>query len=94
VYLVKARAQAILAYVLFVIASHPNPLHPGRDSNRRPSLFPQNFTASEVFVQGLAGVVNQQDVESMIRAQKKMCVFFWVPFLGEGAVDQNYRELQ
>ena len=32
----------------------------------------QNYTASEVFVQGLAGLVNQQDVESMIRAQKKM----------------------
>ena len=32
----------------------------------------QNYSASEVFVQGLAGVVNQQDVESMIRAQKKM----------------------
>ena len=32
----------------------------------------QNYTASEVFVQGLAGVVNQQDVEAMIRAQKKM----------------------
>jgi hypothetical protein len=32
----------------------------------------QNYTASEVFVQGLAGLVNHQDVESMIRAQKKM----------------------
>lgn len=32
----------------------------------------QNYTAAEVFVQGLAGLVNQQDVESMIRAQKKM----------------------
>ena len=32
----------------------------------------QNYTASEVFVQGLAGIVNQQDVEAMIRAQKKM----------------------
>jgi len=32
----------------------------------------ENYTASEVFVQGLAGLVNQQDVESMIRAQKKM----------------------
>ena len=32
----------------------------------------QNYTADEVFVQGLAGLVNQQDVESMIRAQKKM----------------------
>ena len=32
----------------------------------------QNYSASEVFVQGIAGVVNQQDVEAMIRAQKKM----------------------
>jgi len=32
----------------------------------------QNYTASEVLVQGLAGVVNQQDVEMMVRAQKKM----------------------
>ena len=32
----------------------------------------QNFSASEVFVQSLAGVVNQQDVEAMIMAQKKM----------------------
>ena len=32
----------------------------------------QNYGAGEVFVQGLAGVVNQQDVEAMIRAQKKM----------------------
>lgn len=32
----------------------------------------QNYTASEVFVQGLAGLVNQSDVESMIRAQKQM----------------------
>ena len=31
-----------------------------------------NYEASEVFVQGLAGLVNQQDVESMIRAQKRM----------------------
>ncbi|KAL0271644.1 UNVERIFIED_CONTAM: hypothetical protein PYX00_008671 [Menopon gallinae] len=32
----------------------------------------QNYTASEVFVQGLAGIVDQQDVQSMIRAQKQM----------------------
>ncbi|XP_012285591.1 kxDL motif-containing protein CG10681 [Orussus abietinus] len=32
----------------------------------------QNYTAPEVFVQGLAGIVDQQDVESMIRAQKQM----------------------
>ncbi|CAH0384432.1 unnamed protein product [Bemisia tabaci] len=32
----------------------------------------QNYTAPEVFIQGLAGLVDQQDVESMIRAQKRM----------------------
>lgn len=32
----------------------------------------QNYTAPEVFVQGLAGIVNQGDVELMIRAQKQM----------------------
>lgn len=34
----------------------------------------QNYTAPEVFVQGLAGIVNQGDVEVMIRAQKQMYV--------------------
>lgn len=32
----------------------------------------QNYTAPEVFVQGLAGIVNQGDVAVMIRAQKQM----------------------
>merc|ERR1712051_197117 len=32
----------------------------------------QNYTASEVMVQGLAGVVNQGDVEEMVRAQNEM----------------------
>lgn len=32
----------------------------------------QNYTAAEVFVQGLAGIVNQGDVEHMIRGQKQM----------------------
>lgn len=32
----------------------------------------QNYTASEVFVQGLAGLVNFGDVEIMIRHQKQM----------------------
>ena len=32
----------------------------------------QNFTPPEVFVQGLAGFIQQQDVEAMIRAQKQM----------------------
>ncbi|XP_066249466.1 kxDL motif-containing protein CG10681 [Euwallacea similis] len=32
----------------------------------------QNYTAPEVFVQGLAGMVDQLDVEAMIRAQKQM----------------------
>ncbi|XP_053953940.1 kxDL motif-containing protein CG10681 [Anastrepha ludens] len=31
-----------------------------------------NYTAAEVFIQGLAGLVNQGDVETMIRAQKQM----------------------
>lgn len=34
----------------------------------------RNYTAPEVFIQGLAGIVDQQDVESMIRAQKQMWV--------------------
>lgn len=34
----------------------------------------QNYTAPEVFIQGLAGIVNQEDVESMIIAQKEMYV--------------------
>ncbi|XP_063629509.1 kxDL motif-containing protein CG10681 [Cydia splendana] len=32
----------------------------------------QNYTAPEVFVQGLAGMVDQTDVETIIRAQKNM----------------------
>lgn len=32
----------------------------------------QNYTAPEVFVQGLAGIVNQGDVEELILAQKQM----------------------
>ncbi|XP_038218396.1 kxDL motif-containing protein CG10681 [Zerene cesonia] len=32
----------------------------------------QNYSAPEVFVQGLAGMVDQSDVESIIRAQKTM----------------------
>lgn len=32
----------------------------------------QNFTPPEVFVQGMAGFINQNDVEAMIRAQKQM----------------------
>lgn len=32
----------------------------------------QNYTAPEVFIQGLAGIVNQKDVETMICAQKQM----------------------
>lgn len=35
----------------------------------------QNYTAPEVFIQGIAGIVNQEDVESMIIAQKEMQVF-------------------
>ena len=32
----------------------------------------QNFTGPEVFVQGLAGMVNQQDVETIIGSQRYM----------------------
>lgn len=32
----------------------------------------QNYSAPEVFIQGLAGIVDQLDVETMIRAQKQM----------------------
>ena len=32
----------------------------------------QNFTPPEVFVQGMAGFINQDDVQAMIRAQKLM----------------------
>lgn len=31
-----------------------------------------NYTAAESFIQGLSGMVNQSDVETMIRAQKQM----------------------
>jgi len=36
----------------------------------------QNFTAPEVFVQGLAGMVNQTDVEAIIQSQKYMMTRF------------------
>ena len=32
----------------------------------------QNYGAAEVLVQGMAGMVDQRDVEAIIRAQKKM----------------------
>nr|CAG4641160.1 EOG090X0CBU [Eulimnadia texana] len=32
----------------------------------------QNFSAPEVFIQGLAGLVDQRDVEEVVRAQKQM----------------------
>lgn len=32
----------------------------------------QNYTAPEVFVQHIAGIVNQGDVEVIVRAQKQM----------------------
>lgn len=34
----------------------------------------QNYTAPEVFVQGLAGMVNQSDISTIIGAQKQMYV--------------------
>lgn len=37
----------------------------------------QNYTAPEIFVQHIAGFVNQDDIELMIRAQKQMQVFFF-----------------
>ena len=49
----------------------PSDLPPASGQEMECSIY-QNYTASEVFVQGLAGLVNQEDVESMIRAQKKM----------------------
>jgi len=44
---------------------------PREEADMECSIY-TNYQASEVFVQGLAGLVNQQDVESMIRAQKRM----------------------
>ena len=44
---------------------------PGASSWMECSIY-QNYSASEVLVQGLAGVVNQGDVEQMVRAQKQM----------------------
>lgn len=34
-----------------------------------------NYTPAEAFVQSLAGLVNQSDVETMLRAQKQMYYF-------------------
>ena len=34
----------------------------------------QNYTSSEVFVQGIAGIVNQADVAGIVKAQKLMFV--------------------
>lgn len=34
----------------------------------------QNYSASEVFVQGIAGIVNQGDVAGIVKAQKLMFV--------------------
>lgn len=33
-----------------------------------------NYSPAEAFIQGLAGLVNQSDVENIIRAQKQMFV--------------------
>lgn len=40
----------------------------------------QNYSAPEVFVQGLAGMVDQTDVEMIIRAQKTMYVVYFYTF--------------
>ncbi|XP_055532500.1 kxDL motif-containing protein CG10681 [Wyeomyia smithii] len=47
-------------------------MHSGRPESEFSIECFQNYTASEVFVQGLAGLVNQTDVEIVIRAQKQM----------------------
>ncbi|XP_055609725.1 kxDL motif-containing protein CG10681 [Uranotaenia lowii] len=47
-------------------------MHSGRPESEFSIECFQNYTAPEVFVQGLAGMVNQTDVEVMIRAQKQM----------------------
>ena len=44
---------------------------PGGQGGLECSIY-QNFGAAEVLVQGMAGMVNQADVESIVRAQKKM----------------------
>ncbi|XP_058463871.1 kxDL motif-containing protein CG10681 [Malaya genurostris] len=47
-------------------------MHSGRPESEFSIECFQNYTAPEVFVQGLAGLVNQADVEVIIRAQKQM----------------------
>lgn len=47
----------------------------------------QNYTAPEVFIQGLAGIVDQQDVEAMIRAQKQMYVGKFVTQIIEDMIE-------
>ncbi|XP_058829975.1 kxDL motif-containing protein CG10681 [Topomyia yanbarensis] len=47
-------------------------MHSGRPESEFSIECFQNYTAPEVFVQGLAGLVNQTDVEVIIRAQKQM----------------------
>lgn len=48
-----------------------SPQSEGGTSSNAAECF-QNYTAPEVFVQGLAGMVNQQDTETIIRSQKYM----------------------
>uniref|UniRef100_A0A1I8MGS4 KxDL domain-containing protein n=1 Tax=Musca domestica TaxID=7370 RepID=A0A1I8MGS4_MUSDO len=43
-----------------------------KDGDEDFSMDGFNYTASEAFIQGLAGLVNQSDVENIIRAQKQM----------------------
>ncbi|XP_073843012.1 kxDL motif-containing protein CG10681-like [Musca autumnalis] len=43
-----------------------------KDGDEDFSMDGFNYTAAEAFVQGLAGLVNQSDVENIIRAQKQM----------------------
>jgi len=62
-------------------SSIPHPLDPGdgHDPEAIVAGSPsaevecfQNFTAPEVFIQGLAGMVNQQDIATIIKSQKYM----------------------
>lgn len=48
--------------------------HNGSPESEFNFEFFQNYTAPEIFVQHIAGFVNQDDIELIIRAQKQMFV--------------------
>lgn len=52
----------------------PQPQHGTPESEFSNFDCYQNYTAPEVFVQHIAGIVNQGDVEIIVRAQKQMYV--------------------